>query len=253
MINSYRNVHTGVIINHVPGISYTTANNVPIPYWYMELNPINSNDWTPIQSWEITAVKNICICGHNGQTYNKETETIYEITRYPDNTVFKIGDNVTNGEQSGEISEFTLYNGEPIVLTDNKFIGLNLMSIKHVTAPKIDERVYWSVIDSIGWGRKSTDYKQISQELETIYSAEFLHALKEFVLAKRKELQQHLVNAFKGDGTNVYKILKVSDDGFYDLTAHIVGLGESTYQMVIEHPSYISGIQYKENFEYIFH
>lgn len=252
MIKTFKHNKTGVIINEIPGLSHTTANNVPIPYWYMELNPINT-DWTQVPSWEITAVMQICVCGHNGQSYDKKTSTIYEITRYPDNVVFKIGDHVTNGtKMNGKIVSFDVLNGLPFATTDWSGIGMDIFSLKHIDV-NIDERIYWSVIDSIGWGRTSTDHRQISANLEYMYAPEFIDKLKGFVVKKRRDLQNRLKEYVAITPNTKCNVWGISDDQFYDVTAHIVGLGEQTYSDLYNHPELIPTYNYKENFEYIFH
>lgn len=252
MIKTFKHNKTGIIINNIPDVGFTTQNDKVVPSWYMELNPINS-DWTQIPSWEITSVFQICICGHNGQRYDKNKETIYEITRYPDNVAFKIGDHVTNGtKMNGKIISFDISNGVPFAITEWSGVGMDIFSLKHIDV-KIDESIYWSVIESIGWGRLSIDYKQISVNLEYMYAPEFIDKLRDFVVKKRSNLQNRLKEYVATHPNTKCNVWGISDDGFYDVTAHIVGLGEQAYSDIYNNPEIIPTYNYKENFEYIFH
>ena len=56
-------------------------------------------------------------------------------------------------------------------------------------------------------------------------------------------------NAFPNNS----EVLSVSDDGFWDLCAHIVGCGEKVYNKVLNNPKLILKFHdYVENFEYVF-
>ena len=68
--------------------------------------------------------------------------------------------------------------------------------------------------------------------------------MQNFVVEKRKELQKALKD----------KIKDIGDDSFWDLCSHIVGLGESVYNLCLKYPE-IARILIDdkvENFEYGF-
>jgi len=119
---------------------------------------------------------------------------------------------------------------------------------------KYHEDKMWAMIFDIGWGIKSLDYKFIRKNLLDRYLDKDLLRLKEFVKYKRKELCKILTEyEIK---IRIKNYFRVSDDGFWDLTAHIVGLGKERYDSIIENPEIAQEISinymYKENFQYIF-
>ena len=66
-------------------------------------------------------------------------------------------------------------------------------------------------------------YKEKGEWLKNNYSPEQIRQLKEFVKNKRSILVDKLTSITIQWGTG--------DDGFWDLTAHIVGLGKNEYYM----------------------
>ena len=116
------------------------------------------------------------------------------------------------------------------------------------------EKMMWERISDIGWGVRTVDYKRLRKELSEKYSMKDIKRTKEFAVAKRKELAKILTEFEKSIGVPNY--FNVSDDGFWDLTAHIVGLGKHHYDIIIEKPPIARDIvinnMYKENFEYSF-
>lgn len=119
---------------------------------------------------------------------------------------------------------------------------------------KEHEEKMWTIIFNIGWGVKTLDHKRLKMDLRDIYTEKEISRIKEFAVYKRKELGIVLTNYRKNNNLGNY--FGVSDDGFWDLTAHIVGFGEERYNSVIDNPEIAREISlnnmYKENFEYIF-
>ena len=103
----------------------------------------------------------------------------------------------------------------------------------------------WKQIEALNWG-SDNDYKRIKK----IPTSE---ALKEFAVAKRKELQEHLDAV---DGWVEYWARErnepMSDDGFWDVTANIVGHGEEAFNAVIRDWKEVAKYGRVENFEYGF-
>lgn len=125
-----------------------------------------------------------------------------------------------------------------------------LLKIKKV---EFEEKM-WDIINTIGWGVKTTNYTQIKNFLKDNYDKKIVIKLQLFCKEKRKKLINILDDYENKIGISSY--YGVSDDGFWDLTAHIVGLGKHWYYQVIENPEIAKEIadnyMYKENFEYIF-
>lgn len=118
----------------------------------------------------------------------------------------------------------------------------------------IHEERMWNIILNIGWGVKSTNYNYIRYNLWNTYTEKEINKISEFSRFKRKQLQNILKDYENKIGIKSY--YNVSDDGFWDLTAHIVGLGKQWYYLVIQNPDIAKDISdnhmYVENFEYIF-
>lgn len=118
----------------------------------------------------------------------------------------------------------------------------------------LHEEKMWEWVFDIGWGVKNNDYKSIKNYLINNFDEKDIYKLRDFCKYKRKVLKSVLEDYEKSIGaTNYYR---VSDDGFWDLTAHIVGLGKHWYYSVIKNPDIAQEIainyMHKENFEYIF-
>ena len=123
------------------------------------------------------------------------------------------------------------------------------------TLLKKDDDYYWNIIDVLGWGTKSVDYKELGKMLADKYPDD-IKELQIFVEDRRKELIQ-IMDKYTNTLPGNKSYWGVSDDGFLDLTAHIVGLGKQKYLDIILNPCIAKDIsskqEYKENFEYIFH
>lgn len=112
-----------------------------------------------------------------------------------------------------------------------------------------NKKLQWKLIEEINWGYLIQQYPQYPYDKVGEYCTENFTLretilLQNFVVEKRKELQNILQNKIKGIG----------DDSFWDLCSHIVGLGESVYNLCIKYPE-IAQILVKdkvENFEYGF-
>jgi len=94
----------------------------------------------------------------------------------------------------------------------------------------------WRVIDEIGWSTKTVDYEMVVVYLQSKYSREFLERFEKFVVDKYKKINK-LLNAYsrkKNNGDLGYFL--TSDDGFMDLTYHIIGLGQKEYEAVLKNP-----------------
>ena len=115
-----------------------------------------------------------------------------------------------------------------------------------------DTEIFWNFVAKVGWGTKTTDYKKLRRIFHKEYSPEFIRSMKEIAMEKRLELTAIMDrHAIKETGS-IASYWGVGDDGFWDLTAHIVGLGKEMYDFVCKNPIYAKTINYTENFEYSF-
>lgn len=112
-----------------------------------------------------------------------------------------------------------------------------------------NKNLNWKLIEEINWGRLTQKFPQKPYDKVGDYCVENftlreIILLQNFVVEKRRELQEKLQTHIKGIG----------DDSFWDLCSHIVGLGESVYNLCLKYPKIAEIlIQDKvENFEYGF-
>lgn len=110
----------------------------------------------------------------------------------------------------------------------------------------------WQIIKSTKWG-KTDDYEKIGAKLAKEYTLEELETLQEFYEDKRAKLCTKL-DKYSEKRDDKYDYWGCSDDGFWDLTAHIVGLGEVEYNKVLKNPELAKKRSdkgdYQENFGY---
>lgn len=112
-----------------------------------------------------------------------------------------------------------------------------------------NKNLNWKLIEEINWGNLTKKFPQKPYDKVGDYCVENFTLretilLQNFVVEKRRELQEKLQTHIKGIG----------DDSFWDLCSHIVGLGESVYNLCLKYPKIAEIlIQDKvENFEYGF-
>jgi Protein of unknown function (DUF4240) len=122
---------------------------------------------------------------------------------------------------------------------------------------KYTEDEIWKIILELDWKPSSKTnryHKTVKQKLMNDYIFD-IEEIKNFVKGKRKELQQFLREWRKEQKTKIIYHFG-SDDSFWDLTAHIVGLGKDFYEYILNNPKTASDManerDYVENFEYSF-
>jgi hypothetical protein len=113
---------------------------------------------------------------------------------------------------------------------------------------------YWRIIEFCDWENCKNE-KEIGQKLMESFSPEDLVKMEEFYHTRLDEIKTILENhaeAKTGDRHNYYGL---GDDGFWDLRAHIIGLGKQFYQSVLKDPEIAKKMaddgDFKENFGYI--
>lgn len=113
---------------------------------------------------------------------------------------------------------------------------------------------FWAIVQSLGWGR-SYDYKAMKADLISRLDEQ---QAKEFRghFSRLKDALKKKLNDWEQD---TGEDLGVGDDGFDDLTSHIIGLGKREYDAVMRDPAkgaarasarYGSPDGYKESFAY---
>jgi len=127
---------------------------------------------------------------------------------------------------------------------------LRLKTIKSRKEKQQDrEDKCWLMIRSLDW-ELDGDYKRCAYELKTRFTSTEVNDLEMFVDSKQKSL----MFLFKEDWLSDPGI-DVSDDGWNDLTAEVVGRGKEFYEdITVEKLQQMAKeFDYKENFKYSFH
>ena len=124
---------------------------------------------------------------------------------------------------------------------------------------KYTEDELWEIVEDLEWKNAKSQKRYhitISKKLIKKYFYD-IEEIQIFVRSKRKQIKDFLKewqNEQNSRFNNHYHL--GSDDGFWDLTAHIVGLGKKVYNSVLIHPKKASDMalehNYVENFEYSF-
>lgn len=93
----------------------------------------------------------------------------------------------------------------------------------------LSEGEFWRIVDQIGWGTKTTDYKKIKKALMTKFSPEEAEEFSDMKSMFEGKLYQRLKQK-----TDIW----LGGDSGSDFIAHIVGLGKDEYEKVMQHPTY---------------
>ena len=110
------------------------------------------------------------------------------------------------------------------------------------------EEHYWKQIEELEWS-KDHDYKRIEQYLKDNFTVVESIDLIEFINDKIHYLYSQFQDDWLGDPG-----IEVSDDGWSDLTAEVVGRGKKFYKNITVEKLQKMAIEedYQENFTYSF-
>lgn len=125
---------------------------------------------------------------------------------------------------------------------------------------------FWEIVKALDWKdlckvengklRKEKAFQTFKELGLTPLNVEGFH---QFAVACRKVLQDKVEEysllkfGDRHEFPNNSGVINVGDDGFWDLCAHIVGLGDKIYEDVCKNPEKILNYSdYVENFEYLF-
>lgn len=109
----------------------------------------------------------------------------------------------------------------------------------------VDEDKYWEMVTVINW--PNCNYKEQKEHISRFGDKNTMFELT-------KALRVIVQRAVRDKELWPYGELKVGDDSFWDITAHMVGLGRDVFYSVLEEPKKILEYRnsFKENFEYCF-
>lgn len=116
------------------------------------------------------------------------------------------------------------------------------------------DKRFWFLVEKIGWGTISTDYRKLGWKLLTLIDN--INEINEMKTLSKK-FQAQLINKFYDKNWNLNdNIIQYwgGDDSFWDFRAHIVGLGEEFFNSIMKNPTETYSIKdsYVECFDYIF-
>jgi len=117
------------------------------------------------------------------------------------------------------------------------------------------EEKYWKIVDKIGWGRNSVDYRKLGEELlQHIQEIEDVEHIRKWTKHFRSELDKILYDSKHNMIVDEKYRFWGGDDSYWDFTAHIVGMGKEYYDSVFDdiHNLFQVGSNFHENFEYLF-
>lgn len=115
----------------------------------------------------------------------------------------------------------------------------------------IPEKELWGIIEMANWA-KDNNYNRIAKEFNKL-PAHKVEKLKEFIYSKHKELNEKFEKAWLGEDGG--KGIDVSDDGWSDLRAEVIGRGEKFYNSITKQKlqKMANHLDYTESFLYCLH
>lgn len=109
---------------------------------------------------------------------------------------------------------------------------------------------FWTEVAHMGWGTKTTDYNVVKKGLFSRWTPEFANSFCDILSSKVGQLMSKIERWEKLEDKNC----GCSDDGFSDLTHHIVGLGKHIYDATMADPELAlkrsHAREYTESFSY---
>lgn len=116
-----------------------------------------------------------------------------------------------------------------------------------------DEETFWEAVEEIGWGTPTKEFfEQIKSQIFSAWSEEFFHSFTKLLYEKKNALARRIEVFEEANDTSC----GVGDDGFSDLTSHIVGLGRREYEATMKDPwcaiHRASNWEFQESFLYCF-
>ena len=113
--------------------------------------------------------------------------------------------------------------------------------------PLTDDEM-WKLIDDCNWAGDH-DYERIRKELRAKLTKSQRKQLAEFADSKQEYIQKVFNSAWLGEPG-----IEVSDDGWSDLTAEVVGRGRKFYAKITVKKlrDMVENDTYRENFMYVF-
>ena len=108
----------------------------------------------------------------------------------------------------------------------------------------MDENEFWAIVETLGWGTKTTDYDVVKTNLMKQLPRKTARDLRTVFRYLSENLYREITSYEKHHNVSA----GLGDDSFGDLIAHIIGLGRSEYVAVMYDPSLAIGRAKKHDF-----
>lgn len=95
----------------------------------------------------------------------------------------------------------------------------------------LTEKKMWTLINGAKW-TSDNDYKRISEEFIKALSVTDCMQLFDFIHDKLEELDNRFHSDWLGIGTHFRPGINVSDDGWWDLRAEVIGRGKKFFDAI---------------------
>lgn len=145
------------------------------------------------------------------------------------------------------------------VLVDSAAEGLTLLTRRAREASfqfeasgteLMSDSEFWSLVQKLGWGTRTTDSKMLSKAIMARYTPEQCNGIRQAFSKFKSALNKKTQQWEQANEVNI----AVSEDSFDDLLSHIVGLGHQVYEASFNNPKLVdqraSARKYTESFAY---
>ena len=113
-----------------------------------------------------------------------------------------------------------------------------------------DIDTFWEAVAEIGWGTKTTDYKVVEKAILKNWDNEFISSFQSHLGEFQGQLCEEVESFENRNGVSC----DCGDDGFSDLTNHVVGLGKEAFEAAMADPMLVvrrgQEYDYAESFSY---
>jgi len=125
--------------------------------------------------------------------------------------------------------------------SDSEYLSEGVMEMES------GEDEFWEIIEKVNW-KKDHDYNRIEKEL-SVLPEDFRKRFSQFCYGKLKELSKRFDEDWVMHGSEG---IAVSDDGWYDLRADVIGRGKKFYYSITKSKLQKMALDYdyEENFLY---
>lgn len=112
--------------------------------------------------------------------------------------------------------------------------------LRILMASKMPEARFWALVDSLGWGTKTTNYRALKKELVRNMSPNEAEEMRTTFAQMTANLSRVLSRweeeGYEWGQSGNPRAFGLGDDSWNDLLAHIVGLGKREYKAVLADP-----------------